>query len=51
MGWSIEELGHPGRGGSTDGAAGSGGRSTGVDGERVAECCHGVLVGVDDLDV
>jgi hypothetical protein len=50
-GWSVEELGHPGGGGPADGAASSGGRGAGIDGERVAERCHGVLVGVDDLDV
>ncbi len=36
-GWSVEELGHPGGGGPADGAAGSGGRGAGVDGERVGE--------------
>ena len=50
-GGSVEELGDPGGSGPADGAAGSGGQGAGVDGERVGERCHGVLVGVDDLDV
>src|ERR1039457_5078343 len=66
-GWLVEELGHPGGGGPADGAAGpggrggggggggggagAGGRGAGVDAERVGERWHGVLVGVDDLDV